>query len=116
MRMSQGNLHRLDIFRNVGETVYQYDRRNRNRPHTLIFRVTPRQQLELKCREFLCGRTLQDYMLQSAMTQQVIVAGDRALLERVINSWMSSSHSLRSGAREEMWISRFWRSSGRFMK
>ena len=60
-----------------------HDRRNRSRPHTMIFRVTPRQQQELKCREFLCGRTIQDYMLQSAMTQQVIVAGDRALLERV---------------------------------
>lgn len=60
-----------------------HDRRNRSRPHTMIFRVTPGQQQELKCREFLCGRTIQDYMLQSAMTQQVIVAGDRALLERI---------------------------------
>lgn len=57
---------------------------NRKKCITVAFRVTPKERDELNKRIYLSGRTKQDYMLQSALEQSLIIVGNQHLYRRII--------------------------------
>lgn len=58
--------------------------KNRKRYITVGFRVSPEQRDELYKRIHLTGRSIQDYMLQSGLNQQIVVVGNERLRRRII--------------------------------
>ena len=56
---------------------------NRKKSITIGFRVTPNERDELYKRIHLSGRTIQEYMLQSALCQQVVVVGNSRLQKEI---------------------------------
>ena len=56
---------------------------NRKKSITIGFRVTPKERDELYKRIHLSGRTIQEYMLQSALCQQVVVVGNSRLQQEI---------------------------------
>ena len=56
---------------------------NRKKSITIGFRVTPQERDELYKRINLSGRTIQEYMLQSALCQQVVVVGNSRLQQEI---------------------------------
>ena len=59
--------------------------KNRKRNQLLNFHLTPEDKEEIYRRVELSGRTLQDYMTQSALCQQIVVIGNERLKERIEN-------------------------------
>lgn len=70
-------------YKQIGDKPLR-DYKNRKRYITIGFRVSPEQRDELYKRIKLTGRTIQDYMLQSGLQQQIIVVGNPQLRERII--------------------------------
>lgn len=58
--------------------------KNRKRYITIGFRVTPAQKELIHERVRLSGRTIQDYMVQSALQSRVVVMGNEKLRARMI--------------------------------
>ena len=58
--------------------------KNRKRYITVGFRVSPEQRDELYKRIHLTGRSIQDYMLQSGLSLQIVVVGNERLCRRII--------------------------------
>ena len=56
---------------------------NRKKSMTIGFRATPQERDELYKRIRLSGRTIQEYMLQSALCQQVVVVGNSRLQQEI---------------------------------
>ena len=56
---------------------------NRKKSITIGFRATPQERDELYKRIHLSGRTIQEYMLQSALCQQVVVVGNSRLQHEI---------------------------------
>ena len=56
---------------------------NRTRYRTVAFRVSEIEWKELHERIELCGRPKQDYLIESTLRQQLVVIGNRLLLERL---------------------------------
>ena len=56
---------------------------NRKKSITIGFRVTPKERDELYKWIHLSGRTIQEYMLQSALCQQVVVVGNSRLQQEI---------------------------------
>ena len=56
---------------------------NRKKSITIEFRVTPKERDELYKRIHLSGRTIQEYMLQSAICQQVVVVGNSRVEQEI---------------------------------
>lgn len=59
--------------------------KNRKRYITIGFRVTPAQKELIHERVRLSGRTIQDYMVQSALQSRVVVMGNEKLRLRMID-------------------------------
>lgn len=59
--------------------------KNRKRNQLLNFHITPEDKEEIYRRVELSGRTLQDYMTQSALCQQIVVVGNERLRARIID-------------------------------
>mgnify|MGYP003495744567 FL=1 len=59
--------------------------KNRKRNQLLNFHLTSEDKEEIYKRVKLSGRTLQDFMTQSALCQQIVVLGNERLRERIID-------------------------------
>lgn len=59
--------------------------KNRRRNQLVNFHLTPEDKEEIYRRVELSGRTLQDFMTQSALCQKIVVVGNEKLRERIID-------------------------------
>ena len=59
------------------------DEHNRRRDVIVNFRMSPRERDELELRIEWSGRKKQDYMIQSALCQKVIILGNITLVEKL---------------------------------
>lgn len=57
------------------------DNKNRWRSVTVGFRMSPEEAKELDDRVKLCGMQKQEYLIQSALNQQIVVAGHKAMYD-----------------------------------
>lgn len=60
-------------------TQKKKDEHNRLRDIIVNFRMSPKERVQLDKRIELSGRRKQDYMIQSALCQQLIVLGNKSL-------------------------------------
>ena len=83
---------------------------NRKKSITIGFRATPQERDELYKRIHLSGRTIQEYMLQSALCQQVVVVGNSRLQHKIQERLKQIEPKLDLIARGDMLKKLLWRS------
>lgn len=71
------------------------DEYKRQRNVTICFRMSPKEKEELHNRIKLCGKTKQDYMIKSTLHQQLVVVGNKKVLEEFKSQLYSIELDLR---------------------